>query len=697
PDFCPHAQLLVDGQPHSAEIYEERLGGDFLVSVSPLYGLDGRLFGSVHYARDITARKRAEEAVKAERQRFNDILEMLPAYLALLTPDYHVPFANRFFRERFGEAHGRRCYEYLFGLSQPCQICETYKVLQTNAPHHWEWTGPDGRNYDVYDFPFTDVDGAPLILEMGIDITQRKQAEQMILEAEQRLRSLINSTPDIICFKDGQGRWLEANAADLELFALTGVDYRGQTDAELAALTAPLYRQAFLTAKATDEKAWQAGGISRREEVIARPDGAEKVYDVIKVPIFDAAGQRQGLVVLGRDITDRKQIEQQLVRQERLAAVGQLAAGIAHDFNNILTAILGCAELLQMSPDTPPAMRADLQVISASSWAAALLVRQLLDFSRKSIRSPQQFALDAFTKESIKFFERTIPENVRISLTVAPGDYLVEADPTQMQQVITNLVVNARDAMPAGGHLEIGLSRRELAGDEKCAVCDEPIRGDWFGLTVADSGSGIAAEVLPHIFEPFFTTKEAGEGTGLGLSQVYGIISQHAGHITVKSQVGRGTVIAIYLPPATRHKEQGAAETPSPMLAGQGETILVVEDAVAEIIKAMLEHLNYRVLTAANGREALAVYQAHRADIGLVLADMVMPDMGGEALFQALKAENPELRMVMMSGYPLGQEGVRLLEQGVVAWFEKPMSFGQLSQVVSQALSNNKKKKGRWG
>ena len=216
PDFCPHAQTLKDCQEHATEVHEDRLGGDFLVSTTPMFGPDGKLMGSVHIARDITARKRSEEALrdmnaelerrvaeqtaeirktyeaaKAERQRLYDVLETLPVYVVLLSKDYRVPFANKFFRERFGESRGRCCYDYLFQRTEACENCESYKVMKTNAPHQWEWTGPDGRNYDIYDFPFADADGSPMIMEMGIDVTEVKRAQAALKDLNATLEQRV--------------------------------------------------------------------------------------------------------------------------------------------------------------------------------------------------------------------------------------------------------------------------------------------------------------------------------------------------------------------------------------------------------------------------------------------------------------------------------------------------------------------------
>lgn len=392
---------------------------------------------------------------------------------------------------------------------------------------------------------------------------------------------------------------------------------------------------------------------------------------------------------LEQALTELKESQAKLMQQERLAAVGQLAAGIAHDFNNILTSIMGFAELLQTYPDTPDIVRANLGHILTAGQRAVRLVQQILDFSHKSIRRPQPLDLISFTQEIVKFLSRTIPENIQISLNVEPGAYLVEADPAQLQQLLTNLAVNARDAMPTGGTLRVVLNWGEVKGKVECVGCCQAVSGNWIQMTLTDTGSGIPPAILPHIFEPFFTTKRTGQGSGLGLAQAIGIVEQHAGHLTVESQVDRGTTFAIYLPPLAAQKSNIAPAATRPIVSGHNETILLVEDEpmVLEATRSMLIYLGYHVLTAQNGGEALALYSDHRDEIALVLSDMVMPDMEGVVLFDILKEQTPAIKMVMMSGYPLGQRGAKLLKQGVVDWFQKPALLADLSHIIGQALA----------
>ena len=310
-----------------------------------------------------------------------------------------------------------------------------------------------------------------------------------------------------------------------------------------------------------------------------------------------------------------------------------------------------------------------------------------MDFSRKSVSQQQTLDLVPFLKESIKFLERTIPENIRIVLEVTPGEFVVEADPTKIQQVITNLAVNARDAMPAGGTLRFQLAYLSLEPDEPPPYPDLPA-GDWVLLNISDTGSGIPSEILPHIFEPFFTTKERGKGTGLGLAQVYGIVKQHQGHIDVNSLSGQGTTFTICLPAVLVFKPKTEAEPQLQLPRGHGETILLVEDEpdVLEVNQIILEELGYQTITCSNGKQALEVYTEHKEKIDLVLTDMMMPEMDGLTLFEALKSKNQEVRVVIITGYPLMPEANQALSQGKVSWLQKPVNITKMAQAVSQVL-----------
>ena len=556
-----------------------------------------------------------------------------------------------------------------------------------------------------------DIETVSQLADLAWDIVERKRAEEALRKSREQYHSVITNVKEVIFQTDTEGMWTFLNPAWTEV---TGFPLEESIGTNLLNYVYPDDRQSGID---LFQPLFNKEKVDCRHEIryLTRSGGFRWVEIYARL-ILNEMGRPVGTTGTLMDITERKQAEasllksnsrlesaltelketqEKMMRQERLAAVGQLSAGIAHDFNNILTSILGYTELMQLSPDISASMQSNLEKIAASGQRATHLVRQLLDFSRKSVRQLKQFEMDTFVTEMVGFLERTIPEHIQISLKIAPDNYPIEADSNQLQQVITNLAVNARDAMPSGGKLTISLSQVEVAGNEECTICSQPITGAWITITVADTGRGIPADILPRIFEPFFTTKEVGEGTGLGLSQVYGIVNQHAGHITVNSQIDQGTMITIYLPPLVKRTEKPVVESPPMMLSGLEETILLVEDepVVLEATKAMLEHLNYQVITAKNGQEALAVYQTHQAGIALVLSDMIMPDMTGEALFHALKAKNPDLKMVMMSGYPLGKKGKELLERGLVAWFEKPISFGQLSQMISNALVE---KKGRW-
>jgi nitrogen-specific signal transduction histidine kinase/ActR/RegA family two-component response regulator len=392
-----------------------------------------------------------------------------------------------------------------------------------------------------------------------------------------------------------------------------------------------------------------------------------------------------------RDVTRERDVERHIQQQERLAAVGQLAAGIAHDFNNIMATIVLYAQMVARSEKISARDRERMETIDGQAKHATRLIQQILDFSRRAVLERRPLDLLPLLKEQTRLLERTLPESIEIELVYGPDECIVNADPTRMQQMVTNLAVNARDAMPEGGVLRFELERIRIEEGEAVPLHEVGV-GEWVQMTVSDTGIGVRPDDLPHIFEPFFTTKEPGRGSGLGLAQVHGIVGAHEGHIGVESQTGQGTTFTIYLPlhlldlpPAT-----SANELPA-LVRGQSEIVLVVEDSVStrKAIVESLELLNYRVLEATNGQEALEVLEEHGEEIALVLSDVVMPGMGGIALLHALKERGLAVQVVMLTGHPLESELEDLRAQGMIDWLPKPPGLEQLAKMVARALGKD--------
>ena len=411
-----------------------------------------------------------------------------------------------------------------------------------------------------------------------------------------------------------------------------------------------------------------------------------KIFEVGAQPLEKGTNPGDWVVVV-REVTLERETQSRIQMQERLATVGQLAAGIAHDFNNILAAIVVYADLLKRDPNLLSASQERLNIIQEQVHRAASLIRQILDFSRSSVMEQSKLDLLPFVKELDKLLRRVLPETIQIELNYQPGVYLVNADPTRLQQVFMNLAVNARDASENGGVLEFNLDQVQIQAGETPPCPDIPA-GIWNRITVKDSGEGIPAEVLPHIFEPFFTTKPVGEGTGLGLAQAYGIIKQHDGYIDAHSELGKGTIFHIYLPAQLPVNEQ-TDRTDIPTVAkGSGEIILLVEDdfSTREAINTLLEDLGYVVVTASNGQQALGIYETKADEIDLVISDLVMPIMGGVKLYQKLTMRWPEVKMLFITGHPEKDGDRALLESGNVNWLQKPFSVGEFNGAIYELL-----------
>lgn len=484
-----------------------------------------------------------------------------------------------------------------------------------------------------------------------------------------RLAALVAHLPEGILLLDGENRILLTNpAADAILPTLTEARL-GEKLTHLAGH--PLHQLLNHQARGT----WH--------EIVV-PNHPQRIFLVALQPISEVAPEG-GWVVVIREVTQERELQAQLEQQERLAAVGQLASGIAHDFNNLLATILLYAQMGLTDPRLPRDLSQHLEIIVGESQQATRLIQQVLDFSRRAPIEVQPLDLSPFLREMGHVLGRTIPERIRLRLHIGEGTFVVCGDPTRIRQAVINMVVNARDAIPAEGEIRLSLSRMTLLpGDTPPVMGMAP--GDWVCLEVADTGTGIPPEVLPHIFEPFFTTKPRGLGTGLGLAQVYGIVQQHQGYIDVQTEVGKGTIFRVYLPAyeeKTVYKEmEGAPE----VLVGRGETILLVEDhpTLRAAGREMLEQLGYRVLEAGDGRQALEIYAAEKVD--LIITDVVMPGMGGASLVETLRAQNPHLKVIAVTGYGEDKEVERIRRAGVQEVIRKPFEVERLARIIRRVL-----------
>ncbi len=531
--------------------------------------------------------------------------------------------------------------------------------------------------------------GQPMgILGVGHDITERKQAEaererllERIQEQARRVQQIIDTVPEGVVLLDAAGRVIRTNPAGQQHLAALAAARVGDVLTRLG--DRPLDELLTSPPKGLWHQVAEGGSYF---EALARPIQADPAADA------PAAAYSEGWVVVIRDVTREREIQQRVQQQERLAAVGQLAAGIAHDFNNIMAVIVLYTQIaLSASPDLTPKSRDRLTIVSQQAKRASELIQQILDFSRRAVIERRPLDLLPLLKEQIKLLQRTLPENIQIELApVAAGEtFMVHADLTRMQQVIMNLALNARDALlpKEGGHLRFGLALVRFAADDKPPL-PELTPGEWVRLTVADTGVGIPADVLPHIFEPFFTTKPVGHGTGLGLAQVYGIVKQHGGEIGVHTLLGQGTTFTIYLPVISGLPDKESMGNGQEFVQGQGELVLVVEDDLTarEALADTLEVFNYRPLTAANGREALEIVE-REPGIALIISDVVMPVMGGVALFHALREMQFPAPMLLLTGHLMGGELEGLRELGLKGWVIKPPDLEQLTRMIAQALS----------
>jgi PAS domain S-box-containing protein len=540
----------------------------------------------------------------------------------------------------------------------------------------------NGRTLEAYVEPLSGGEAGPVgVAGVAMDITERLVAETALRLSEQSYRSLIEEAPYAICRATESGQLLQANPAMLEML---GHD-RG-TEEDLLMRDLPdifaspedfeTFRKTMLAGAAVQgfESTWR-----RRDgrEIQVRLGGRALRSAEDRVLCFD---------LLAENVTEKKELAARLQQAQKMQTIGQLAGGIAHDFNNLLTVINGYCDLLLLDQPEESESVPGLKLIRQAGERAVGLTQQLLAFSRQQVRVPQAIALNGVVREVAGLSRRVIAENIRIVQRLAPDAGSVMADAAQMHQMLMNLVVNARDAMPEGGTLTIETIHCGMDAGQARQLDVAP--GNYAVLTVRDTGVGMDEVVRSHMFEPFFTTKPVGKGTGLGLATVYGLVRQNNGAIAVESRPGAGTTFRIYLP-RLGDSESAGDEADSTSVLTRGEsTILVVEDdpAVRAFTTTVLRDAGHMLLEASDGDEALEVAQRHRGPIHLLLTDMVMPGLTGTDLAAELRLVRPECRVLLVSGYSETLVGENTIDEGI-RYLQKPFSPEQLSRSVNAVLT----------
>ena len=640
-------------------LLEARRRGQRLAAAALLFGLlfVAACWQSVRFMREARRTRRTEKALRETEQKLrlmaNNMKEMVLAY----DMDRRLIFANPAVETltgyRIADLEKDRFVNWIHPDDQARMLGYWDAIFQGGGYENEEYrlVTRDGRNKWVSATwgPIRDDAGTQIGVQGSErDITERRLADEALRESERRFRGLLEHVQLSAAIFDIHGNFVFVNDCLLATTGWTREEMMGRHTTEFLPPDQHerIYRRMESLAKTGVPAHWFS------EMPFLTKDGKQRWVQMNSVALRDSEGNVAAVATLGADVTEHRALQEQYLQAQKLESVGRLAGGIAHDFNNLLTVINGYSNIIlkQLSADDP--LKGHAADVCHAGERAAALTQQLLAFSRKQAAQPQPLDLNALISGSKDMLRRLLGEDIRLETTLAPKLGLIMADSGQLHQVLMNLLVNARDAMPDGGELLIETSHVEVgesAGSDPRKISPGP----YLLLAVTDNGSGMDEETQRHIFEPFFTTKPVGKGTGLGLPTVYGIVTQNQGWIETSSQLGCGTTFRIYLP-----QIRSATGTAVPGVAHHGvvrgfETVLVVEDqaGVRKLVSAVLASHGYKVLAAADGETAMAMVERHAGQIHLVLTDVVMPGMNGPDLVEELRRERPEMRAMFMSGY----------------------------------------------
>ncbi|HUP88864.1 MAG TPA: PAS domain S-box protein [Longimicrobiales bacterium] len=660
---------------------------------------NGRPVAVQGIARDITERKKAAEAL-ADSERalferehfFRSIIERSSDILVVVDGTMLVRYVSPAFTTILGFTSEDLIGRHGTELVHPDDAGKAEELSRAIFEKRDEYAATVLRardksgGYHVFDVRARNLLDDPLFRGVVIDardITEAKRTEEALRESEQRFRKILETSAEGVAIRNPAGRLTFVN----DRFAqMLGYQVDEMIGLNVFDIVVNEYRAQMAESA---ERRKRTGKAEQLDLEFLHKTGSRISILLSASPLYDADGNYIGSLGMLTDISERKNLEAQLRQSQKIEAVGRLAGGIAHDFNNLLTAIRGHVDLLLADTPVEAHVRSDIEEIGKAADRAAGLTQQLLAFSRRQILQPRVIELDTVVTDMETLLRRMINEDIRLLTRLRSGNACVRADRSQLEQVLMNLAVNARDAMPNGGTLTIETSVVDI-DEEFVRANNGSHAGRHVRLCVTDSGAGMDAETLSHVFEPFFTTKELGKGTGLGLATVYGVVKQSDGYIRVESEPRAGTTFEILLPAVKAVTEAPRDLVFKPGSAGKGETILVAEDedAVRSLASRILRKRGYNVLEAKNGVEAMELARAHRGTIDLLLTDVIMPVLGGRELGERLGELRPGTKVLFMSGYTddaLLQRGVL---QGDGQFLEKPFSPEGLAAKIREVLES---------
>ncbi|MGH9432652.1 MAG: PAS domain S-box protein [Terriglobia bacterium] len=632
---------------------------------------------------------RAVQALRASESRYRLLFERNLAGVYSVTLDGRILDLNEAGARMFGyesaeEAKARPLWEIAPAPDELKALMRRVVELKTVTNLEAALRKRDGRPLWVL-FTATLIeseDGSPPTIEGTlIDITDRKDAEEALRRSEKRFRELIDNSSDAVSLIDARGQVLFSSHS---ISPILGYEVEERLGRDVFELMHP--DDAAATKTAFQKLLDHPDSTVTLQIRYRHKNGTWRWLEALGKNLLREPSVR-ALVVNYRDITERKQLQEQFYQSQKMEAVGRLAGGVAHDFNNLLTAIIGYSDIVLEKLPAQSDHRRSIREIKKAGERAALLTKQLLAFSRQQMLSPQILDLNQVVLETSRLLRRLIGDDIELVTTPASPLGRVKADPTQLDQVLMNLAVNARDAMPRGGRLMIETSNTQVEDN----LASDPVKvapGRYTVLTVKDTGCGMDAATRARAFEPFFTTKEKGKGTGLGLATVYGIVKQSGGYIWIFSEPGQGTTFKIYLPRVDEVPEPAKAAEVQALPRHGTETILLVEDhpSVRQLTSRLLRAQGYLVLEARSGKEALALAEKHPGTISLLLTDVVMPQLSGQALAKQMTEKHPEIRVLFMSGYAGTSYAQQTSLEPDAAFIQKPFDADQLATRVREVL-----------